>query len=138
MKKELVIDYVIDHFYGKATTDFLIGYQFRKIQEWEGEDPLLPPLTAFESHLPRIKSFWYMQLLGRPLTPGQRPFDLIGVHKRLHMKVGELGRWVLLFKESLSEGRQKYPDHESLFLNWENKIELFKGKFLKAPGLFLP
>ncbi len=132
------IDDIVKSFYVKATSDFLIGYQFRKIQTIEGVDPTKPPIEAFSSHLPRIASFWRMQLLGEKNSTS-RPFNLINVHKPLSMKKGELGRWVILFKETLNDYRIKDKNELDLiefYDEWEDKISWFEKKFLSLESLF--
>jgi len=137
LKSERIED-IVKSFYEKATVDFLIGYQFRKIQTLEGQDPTKPPIEAFASHLPRISDFWKMQLLGLK-SKDVEPFNLIKIHKALSMRKGELGRWVILFKETLNDYRKL--DKENLDLlefynHWEDKIIWFEQKFLSIPGLF--
>jgi truncated hemoglobin YjbI len=132
------IEEVVRSFYEKATIDFLIGYQFRKIQTLEGADPTKPPIEAFDSHLPRIAQFWKMQLLGEKLND-QQPYNLINIHKELRMNKGELGRWVKLFRETIES--YKVQDKEQLDLlemydDWNEKITWFEQKFLSIPGLF--
>ena len=87
-------------FYEKASQDVLIGHHFRKIATEKGIHPLHPPMDAFKDHLPRIEEFWRSQLLGEKI---QTPFELIQVHQRLMIRRGELGRWLVLFRETLSE-----------------------------------
>ena len=128
-------------FYKKATTDFLIGYHFRKIVEREIEhfeegqkSVLSPPIEAFKSHLPRINNFWKMQLLDTPLPKEEKSFDLIKVHKELFIKKGELGRWVILFEETLHNTIDSH--HKELKEKWLKKIHHFKERFLNHPTLF--
>lgn len=134
---ENIIESVVANFYKKATTDFLIGYQFRKIAQAEAKSsgshhPLKPPIEAFEHHLPRINDFWKNQLLGIPLPEGQKPFDLIGIHKELLIRKGEVGRWIQLFDETLNETEMP----EDFRIKWREKTYLFRDKFLGHPFLF--
>lgn len=115
----------VTEFYKKAVTDFLIGYHFRKIASHQGRHPLLPPIEAFADHIPRIASFWELQLLGTPLAKDQKPFDLITLHKDLSIRKGELGRWILLFKETLNE----MSDNDLKDI-WIKKIDHFESIFL--------
>lgn len=128
-----IIESVVFAFYKKATTDFLIGYHFRKIASIENPDnPLKPPMEAFEHHLPRISSFWKNQLLGTPMPKEENPFDLITIHRELKIRRGELGRWILLFEETLNE-----VEMESSFKQkWKAKVDHFKNIFLNHPSLF--
>lgn len=126
------IEDVVRAFYDKATKDFLIGYQFRKIALAEGDvHPLQPPLDAFAHHLPRINDFWKNQLLGTPLPDKSDPFSLISIHKKLRVRKGEVNRWVLLFNETLNE----QPEH-ALTEIWREKVKHFQEVFLRNKILF--
>ncbi|MBL7664460.1 MAG: hypothetical protein JNM93_04960 [Bacteriovoracaceae bacterium] len=114
---------VTEDFYAKATTDFLIGYHFRNI-------------TDFKTHIPRIAHFWELQLTGTISKPDELPYRLMGVHFALKIKKGELGRWVLLFKEVLESHRKLNPEKKNVFDLWETKINFFQAKFLQHPHLF--
>ena len=128
MQKEEFISKIVYEFYKKATTDFLIGYQFRKIQDFEGSDPLSPPIEAFSSHLPRIEQFWCVQLLGHSLE-GVEPFDLINIHLPLKVNKGEIHRWILLFKETLNENsNDSFKEFISL---WNEKLDHFEKIFIR-------
>ena len=127
MNREDFIKEVVFEFYKKATSDFLIGYQFRKIQEHSGEDPLKPPIEAFKEHLPRIENFWRVQLLGENIQG--EPFDLIYIHQKLNIKKGELGRWIHLFQETLLEQQKKYDMDDSFTETWLKKVKIFEKKF---------
>lgn len=126
------IEKIVTEFYEKATTDFLIGYHFRKIATTEGKDPLSPPIEAFSDHIPRITTFWEIQLTGKTDQEFE-PFDLMTIHKNLSIRKGEVGRWMLLFKEVLQSHRDKESD---LVESWEKKLADFEEKFLKSPILF--
>ncbi|OUR99923.1 hypothetical protein A9Q84_02515 [Halobacteriovorax marinus] len=128
-KKAQVISDVVLSFYKVATVDFLIGYQFRKIQEFQGSSPLTPPIEAFKNHLPRIEKFWRMQLLGEKLNDGER-FDLMSIHKDLLVRKGEVNRWVLLFKQTLLAYEMDHPENKDFLKNWNKKIEEFEKRFL--------
>lgn len=127
---------MVDAFYKKATTDFLIGYQFRKIASKEfpptKEKPLLPPIEAFTHHLPRIKAFWENQLMGVPLPPDELSFDLINIHRALLIRRGELNRWILLFQETLNESLMAKEISKELKEKWEEKVLHFQKVFLKT------
>ncbi len=122
-KNSQAIKHIVKEFYKVATTDFLIGYQFRKIQTKEGIDPLLPPISAFESHLPIIEKFWRMMLLSEKLD-NSKVFDLIGVHRELNIRKGELDRWVLLMLETLEVHSASLDS--KLKREWILKIEDFQ------------
>jgi len=110
---------VVDAFYQKARYDILIGYHFRNISD-------------FESHIPRIASFWEMQLLGRTPHKLEAPFDMSKAHLPLGIKRGELGRWLLLFRKTLKEKEQ--PEFQNLIYKWEEKLKTFEGIFLRFLG----
>jgi hypothetical protein len=128
-KNDQVISKIVIAFYKLATVDFLIGYQFRKIQTKEGIDPLVPPIEAFETHLPRIEKFWRMILLGEKLEDSI-PFDLIGIHRELNIRKGELDRWVILFLQTLDSNADSLDD--SLKEEWIKKVRDFQRKFTKV------
>lgn len=117
MTSEELILKTVQAFYDKAKTDILIGYHFRIIED-------------FETHIPRIASFWDLQLLGSTKRPLSAPFDLVKLHTPLNIKRGELGRWLLLFKKTLDE--QGMP--EELKKSWLEKLDIFERIFLKFLG----
>ncbi len=123
---------IVTEFYKTATTDFMIGYHFRKIATEQSADPLSPPIEAFSDHIPRITTFWEIQLTGKT-DQEYEPFDLISIHKKLSIRKGEVGRWVLLFKQTLENYRDDQPE---LVSKWEEKIAEFEKRFLKSPILF--
>jgi hemoglobin len=102
---------VITSFYAKATVDVMIGYHFRSIED-------------FDTHLPKIASFWQLQLTGTITNKDHLPFDLIKVHLPLKVKSGEIDRWVKIFEQNLEEF-----DLEAEVKNlWIKKTHLFKDK----------
>lgn len=127
-KKAQLIKNVTYSFYEKAVSDFLIGYQFRKIQEFKSADPLSPPLDAFKSHLPRIVKFWRIQLLGERLSKEDKRFDLINIHKELKPNKGEVLRWVKLFYSTLDE--YESDDNKEFIKEWKKKVSEFEKRFL--------
>lgn len=113
---------VVDAFYQKAKVDVLIGYHFRVIED-------------FDEHIPRIVTFWELQLLGEASRPLTEPFDVMKVHIPLGIKRGELGRWLVLFRKTLTEEIQKHPEMIDLKNSWEFKLVDFEGRFLRFFGL---
>ncbi len=109
---------VVDSFYQKAKTDILIGYHFRVI-------------TDFESHIPRIASFWDMQLLGKTERPLSHPFDVANLHLALKIKKGEVGRWLVLFRKTLEEMTALHPEMKDLAKDWRDKLVFFEVLFLR-------
>lgn len=132
MNEKEIIKLIVYKFYEKATADFLIGHHFRKIQEFTGDNVLVPPMAAFSHHLPRINQFWEMQLLGKPDTPLEKPFNLIMAHEYLHIRVGEVGRWVTLFKETIAQVRKDHTGFDELFDEWLSRIDVFNDIFLRS------
>lgn len=132
------IDSVVTAFYKKAVSDFILAYQFKKIAQTEFVGhPLKTPIDAFEHHLPRISLFWKNQLLATPLPQGTKTFDLIKVHKALSIKRGEVGRWLILFKETLDEVLSEDQEQEqNLKKDWLEKLAIFERAFLKSNMLF--
>ena len=113
------IQTIVVAFYQKAVNDIIIGYHFNHIKD-------------FSLHIPRIINFWKLQLLGISLPREEAPFHLIQVHALLKIKPGEVGRWALLFQETLEE----YPLKEISSEQWKQKILYFSKVFLEHSGLF--
>jgi len=107
---------VVDSFYDKAKIDVLIGYHFRVISD-------------FDTHIPRIATFWELQLLGKPSRKIDEPFDMFNVHLPLLIKPGELGRWLLLFRKTLDEKVSAHPEFSKLRDTWEERLVTFEGIF---------
>ncbi|MCO4792312.1 MAG: hypothetical protein KC493_01275 [Bacteriovoracaceae bacterium] len=128
---EFILD-VVTKFYKSATTDIIIGYHFRKIATIEGKDPLSPPIEAFSDHIPRIALFWELQLTGKT-DQEFPPFDLISIHKKLHIKKSEVRRWIILFNETLDSLENK---DEEIIEKWKVKLVEFERRFLDNTNLF--
>jgi truncated hemoglobin YjbI len=120
---------VVEHFYSKATEDILIGYHFYKFK-----DP-----TILQHHLERITSFWELQLTGKTSVPLDEGFKLLYTHFELRLKRGELGRWIILFHQTLDELENEisHPNIPGLVKLWKERIHLFEQKFLSAEAMFL-
>ncbi len=116
------IQRVVDGFYARARNDVLIGYHFRNI-------------TDFDTHIPRIAAFWDLQLLGKTERELTHPFDVMKVHVPLGIKRGELGRWLVLFRKTLTEEIASHPQMQKLGEEWERKLAFFEGNFLRFFGL---
>lgn len=144
MDKSSFIEYIVRNFYKRATNDVLIGYQFKKIID-------------FDSHIPKIVSFWKFQLANElpskelqvSLEFPKEGFNLVKVHRTLFIKKGEVGRWAKLFNQILNEEKEKYDrmpninmkkiSRDEIFVliaSWSKKIALFEKKFLETPLLF--
>jgi truncated hemoglobin YjbI len=113
---------LVTEFYQLATNDFLIGYHFRVIQD-------------FDTHVPRIASFWENQVSNHVTHPEHFPFRMMAKHFPLKIKQGELDRWVLLFFEVLDREKQKNPQHEKSLELWKEKILFIKEKFQEHPAM---
>jgi hemoglobin len=109
---------VVDSFYQKAKNDVLIGYHFRVIED-------------FEEHIPRIASFWDLQLLGKTERTLSHPFDVAKLHLALKIKKGEVGRWLVLFRKTLEEMTLSHPEMKELAKEWRNKLVFFEALFLR-------
>jgi truncated hemoglobin YjbI len=118
MTSEVWILNVVQSFYDKAKTDILIGYHFRVIHD-------------FDSHIPRIATFWELQLLGKASRVLTEPFDMMNVHLPLKVKPGELGRWLILFRKTLDEQIALNPEFQNLREDWEERLKTFEGIFKK-------
>jgi len=121
MNEQELVSKIIISFYEKARKDVLIGYHFRHIQD-------------FETHIPRIISFWEVQLLGKTESKIFPPFDLFNVHTPLNIKPGELGRWMVLFKKTLDEEFEDVQETE-LKQRWLEKLLFFELSFRRFFGL---
>jgi hemoglobin len=109
---------VTDSFYEKAKIDVLIGYHFRVIED-------------FDTHIPRIASFWDLQLLGKTERVITHPFDVAKLHLALSIKKGEVGRWLVLFRKTLDDMTALHPEMEDLAKTWRERLIFFEGVFLR-------
>ena len=125
---------MVKTFYQQAVEDIFIGRHFRVKQEFQGPHPLKPPLEAFTLHLERIKEFWEIQLLEKK-TKSAAPFQLIKIHAPMKFTLGELHRWLLLFRQTL-EKKQGVYEQKELFSLWRDKIDFFEKKFKSSQLLF--
>lgn len=119
---------IVKNFYKKATTDVLIGYHFVKFLDEE----------VLEKHLIRLTSFWEMQLTGTTTVPLDHGFRLLFTHYQLNLKRGELGRWIVLFHQTLDEIEKEsgHPEMKKFCDVFKQKIKFFEDRFLSAPDLF--
>lgn len=127
---------VVETFYQKAINDVLIGYHFAKFRDPE----------VLGHHLERITTFWEMQLTGavtRPLSGPQ--FRLLFTHLQLMLKRGELGRWIVLFHQTLDELEEQFRKEASaeeleqiqlITLEWKKRIAFFEERFKSHPQMF--
>jgi truncated hemoglobin YjbI len=106
---------IVKSFYATATSDFLIGYHFRVIAD-------------FEEHFPRIADFWQLQLTGEMDHPKSLPFNLIKTHTPLKFKRGEVDRWVKLFEENLDNYVNSHELSSENKKLWMEKVQFFKER----------
>lgn len=111
MKEELILK-IVHSFYEVAKKDFMIGYHFRFI-------------ANFEEHIPRIAQFWNLQINQQISDRSLLPFDLLGVHKGLGIKRGEIGRWIVLFEQNLEKFPELSIDEKK---RWMDKVRHFSEK----------
>ena len=125
--RELIFS-VVEVFYQKATSDVLIGYHFDKFSDPE----------VLSHHLERITSFWEMQLTGETSIPLDAPFHLLFTHLQLKIKPGELGRWIMLFHQTLDslEAEVDHPNVKMMNEMWKKRIALFEERFRAHPQMF--
>ncbi|MFZ4715694.1 MAG: hypothetical protein ACOYL6_18365 [Bacteriovoracaceae bacterium] len=113
---------LVREFYLLATNDFLIGYHFRVI-------------TDFESHIPRIASFWENQVNQTVTHPEHFPFRMMAKHFPLKIRAGELDRWVVLFFSVLEKEELRKPEWSPSIDSWKEKILFIKEKFRDHPAM---
>ena len=104
-----VILKVIIEFYRKAANDFLIGYHFHRIED-------------FSKHIPKIASFWEIQLNGTSKATGHK-FNLNSSHLPLQIRRGQIGRWKVLFIETLSSFEKNQELNTIQRELWQKKME---------------
>lgn len=118
----------VKNFYQKTTNDVLIGYHFYKFKDPE----------VLEHHLVRLTSFWEMQLTGTTTVPIDPGFRLLFTHYQLKLKRGELGRWIVLFHQTLDELEKEidHPQIKDYTALFKERISFFEQRFLAAPQMF--
>ena len=120
-----LIDLLVTAFYKKAVTDPFLKYQFQKIHD-------------FDDHFDRILLFWKLHLL-RPNEDEMEKIrvqkigsNLIALHRELNIKSGELGRWLLLFRQTIEDYAEKNSLNEEeivMLVNWQQKLDHFETHF---------
>lgn len=121
MNQQEWIFQVVDSFYTKVRSDVLIAYHFWKIPD-------------FDEHIPRIATFWDLQLLGKTERQLSHPFDVMNLHIQMGIHRGELGRWLLLFRKTLDEETEKHPEMLPLKETWLERLKVFEGIFSRFLG----
>lgn len=126
---------VVETFYQKAMKDILLGYHFDHFN-----DPLI-----LGPHLDRITAFWEMQLTGKVSQPiVGKQFQLLFTHLQLGIKRGELGRWIVLFHQTLDELENEFrtqapkelADIQQIAILWKERIAFFEERFKSHPQMF--
>ena len=127
---------VVEAFYQKALKDILLGYHFARFSD--------PEVLAH--HLERITTFWEMQLTGQVTKPLEgKQFQLLFTHLQLGIKRGELGRWIVLFHQTLDELEAQFQKEAALeeleqikliTNEWKKRIAFFEERFKSHPQMF--
>jgi truncated hemoglobin YjbI len=127
---------VVENFYHKAIPDILLGYHFTRFSEPD----------VLEKHLQRITTFWEMQLTGKVTKPLEgRQFQLVFTHLHLGIKRGELGRWIVLFHQTLDElvaqferdaSAEETNEIKLIAEEWKKRIAFFEERFKSHPQMF--
>lgn len=125
--RELIYS-VVENFYKKVIDDVLIGYHFEKFRDPE----------VLHHHLERLTAFWEMQLTGTTEAKLDRPFHLLFTHLPLKIHKGELGRWIMLFHQTLDSLEQEVnqPNIKAMNDLWKERIKLFEERFKMHPQMF--
>ena len=123
---------IVDNFYSKAINDVFIGYHFRKVSTSSGS--LVQNLEDFKGHLPKIYAFWEIQF-GLKRQSADKSLHLFAAHDSLNLRQGEIGRWVFLFKETITEYKiansPLCPKAKEFLKKWEAKLSIFQDSFIK-------
>jgi len=121
---EPIIDQIVLSFYQKCQNDFLIGYLFQQKQNF------------FSHTVLRLQYFWKRDLykcLGLSyLVKDHINLNLYGSHMSFHLKKGEIGRWAVLFIETINENPQMPKILSDL---WKRRIIIFRNLFWKRYSL---
>lgn len=117
LNRKVVLN-ITTEFYLKATKDVLIGYHFSRIDN-------------FETHIPRIASFWENQL-GIARNKLDPPIALLKTHIPLMIKRGQMDRWKVLFFQTLEEFQNKDLISAENCEVWKNKVDLLKLQLEKT------
>lgn len=121
MLREEDIDLIVSQFYEIALNDVLIGYQFQKIED-------------FSSHVKKIANFW-KNLLYPELYPVVFDIRFRVKHLILKLHIGELGRWIVLFYQTLDQWSEQ-NNQTAEIEHWKEKVELLKQMLLSDSDMF--
>lgn len=123
-----LIHIIVEDFYKSVIGDVLIGYHFEKFRDPE----------VLHHHLERLTTFWEMQLTGETTAMIDKPFHLLFTHLQLRIHPGELGRWIMLFHQTLDrlEKEIDHPNIKAISDLWKSRIALFEERFKSHPQMF--
>ncbi len=121
MLNEQDIEKIVFDFYQLAIDDVLIGYQFQKIPD-------------FPKHVIKIATFWKNQLYPN-LYPPVDNIRFRAKHLPLHLHIGELGRWIILFHQVLDQW-SKLNGEQGDILRWKEKVEMLRQMLVNHPMMF--
>ena len=115
-----LVDLVVINFYERCLNDFLIGYYFQAKSDF------------FSKNIPHLQSFWFRDLaksLGLQYTKQEFSMEnrqLIRPHLPLNLKHGEIGRWSILFQQTLAN----FPElPKSVSVTWRARIDFYRNLF---------
>ena len=86
-----------------------------------------------------------MQLTGKVSKPIEgKQFQLLFTHLQLGIKRGELGRWIVLFHQTLDELEAEFqkqaPEElqqiQKITAEWKKRIAFFEERFKSHPQMF--
>lgn len=86
------VDQLIDEFYARALIDPIIGFFFTDVAQID-----------LQKHLPVIKAFWQLQLLGKLGYKGQTFAAHKNLHERAALTDDHFHRWLFLFENTIDE-----------------------------------
>lgn len=96
MKKDIEnrqdIQLLVDNFYTKVKADVTIGYFFREV---------IP--VNWESHLPRMYSFWETVLLGQASYKGNPLLKHIDINRLQPLLHEHFDQWLVLWRQTINE-----------------------------------
>ncbi|HLF35079.1 MAG TPA: group III truncated hemoglobin [Cyclobacteriaceae bacterium] len=83
---------LINTFYGKVRENNILGYIFNDVAR-----------VDWESHLPKMYSFWASMLLGERSFEGSPMSKHIALSRMTRMSSIEFSEWLYLFKQTVDE-----------------------------------
>ncbi len=86
------IEMMVNTFYGKVRESIVLGYIFDNVAQ-----------VNWESHLPRMYSFWASVLLDEQSYSGNTMHKHLELNKITSLTNVEFSEWLLLFNQTVSE-----------------------------------